>query len=261
MSIPCRVLRCLIVAHCIALSSGCGLPQLFFLVPPTADSITNTPPEPSVPLAIQFSHNTLNNNDNFRGYSLYYKFYDHATNATGCRNDRNLITGDPVVLGLSRLESRGYRQIVLDNDPANINDDPANIISINDRNTSRQFRILILDPSRSEDEEVPFRITGANIAYNLYRETQSADSNSRYKPLYANPASIFSAGDVDLQGILASVFDSENFYIAFYGVARGIDSLSLTPVYSEPRFLGYVSLRADPRSASRQCNDGLNSDL
>lgn len=260
MSIPCRALMCLIVAYCIALNSGCGLPQLFFLVPPTADSITNTPPEPSVPLAIQFSHNTLNNNDNFRGYSLSYKFYDHATNENGCRNDRDFITGDPVVLGLSRLESRGYRPIVLDNDPTNTNDDPANIIAISDRNASRQFRILILHPDRSEDEEVPFRITGADTAYNLYRNTQSADSNSRYKPLYANPASIFSTGDVDLQGISASVLGSNNLYIAFYGVARGIDSLSFTPVYSEPRFLGYVSLRADPSSGSRQCNDGLNSD-
>lgn len=237
----------LFAASVCLLIASCGLPQLIFLAPPTTVSISD-----EAPPAILFSHDTANANDSFRGYGIYYKFYDNATNNGGCRTDRDYITGTPITLTPTRLQERGYRQVIFNDMGSN------RIIQVSDKSIASRLSINIPDPTRS-NLIATILMTGSS-AVNMYRDIQNtSDNNSEYKPFYANPSTIFVTNDADLQGISdpVAVLNAGNLYIAFYGIARGFDTSSFQALYSEPKFLGYLSMSASAGARSQQCNDGL----
>ena len=67
----------LFAVSCAAISS-CGIPTTHFLGPPNQDTVSWSV---FAPPSVTFAHNvTDNSGENFVGYEIYYKFYQHTAN-------------------------------------------------------------------------------------------------------------------------------------------------------------------------------------
>lgn len=252
MDSPRQSIRLLFFAiSAFLLFASCGLPQLTFLAPPTSVSIAD-----EAPPVIRFSHDTVNDSDSFRGYTIYYKFYDNAANDTGCRSDRDYITGTPITINPDRLRSRGYHEVILNDTKLDTKLDT--IIPISNRSTASRWDITIPVPI-NRDAIATIKMIGNETKYLMYRTVlYIQDNSSEYKPFSTNPNTILSTADADLQQGISNPVDTNNLYVAFYGIARGFDiNNSFRVIYSEPRFLGYLSMSALANARSQQCNDGL----
>jgi len=237
----------LISLLCLSLLGSCGTPQLTFFAPPQRNTIdTGT---------IAFFHNTANSSDQFLGYNIYYKFYDNSDSATiTCVADKQFINTEPTLLNDNRLIARRYSRIFL-NDADNI---PT--IQISAKTTRTEFRIELANPLAriAENREVSLvRNLTNNSQQRIYRSARATTIGSEYKPLhFDNSTTIFSATDSDIQQIITtdlnSALNEEQLYIAFYGIAIGLND-AFARIYSEPEFLGYLALNIEPSSV-HPCN-------
>lgn len=232
---------------------SCGLPDLSFIGSPANISVVD-----AAPPYIRFFHDAIaNNSDTFRGYSLWYKFYDNESDSGGCRADRNNINGSPIVTNESRLMARGFHRIVLNDNEQLL------ALVVNNKAVASEIRIDIPDLDGPDSRDMPSTATVdelGGVTSTLHRDVeQTSDRDSRYKPLHANPMTIFSSTDDDIPDTItniARVLSDRDLYIAFYGISIGFSFL-FAPLYSEPEFLGYLSMSGAAAATSQECNSGV----
>ena len=210
---------------------GCGLESFANLEGPKADEIR-------LPFGtshiVEFEHNEESNNgEEFQGYRIYYKLYNNSSTSNTIDNDRSVIDREPVNRDPSRLDSRGYRQIIANNNAT------VPTIPIASSQRDAQFTITI---DLSNNEATGSTAYWPNTSVALYRNTIDESSNNFKRfPNESAPDKLqdeFSARDDDADENIVSAIGGGEFYVALYAIAVGIDN-TFQPLFSQPVFLIY----------------------
>ncbi len=211
---------------------GCGVDTIAFVEGPNADEVTAD----RLGARIVFNHNDsdANSSPDFKGYELYYKFYDDSVTDPWV-DDQNTILADPVATGTSRLTNRSYRRVIRGNDQAGI---PSIIV------TSKTTEYAItLDFFESASDPTDTEATaswndGSPASIDLRRNTD-ATTPGTFKSFFG----AFSTSDDDADSTIVNAKSSGNLGIAIYALGYGIEGGSFRQLYSEPVFLGYLVLQ------------------
>ena len=226
----------LILFIAVLLGTGCGLPDAFYLSPP---SVTFTSDIRSGTFSLLMTDHT--SEPEFRGYELYYKLYADAATIGA---DANLGGSGGTVDG---LRQEGF--LTLTRGPGTFAQD----VSVGSR-TVPVLPIVTLDRTSSFPITISFNPgSGADSATNFSYASptkgavqQEIDRHvdgvingvSRCKP-FTFGRSFYLVTDPDFTAISGAV--SGQLYLALYVASYGLQNLS-TPIYSYPVYLGYVSL-------------------
>ncbi|TVR93274.1 MAG: hypothetical protein EA428_02265 [Spirochaetaceae bacterium] len=207
--------------------SSCGLDVVPFLYPPESPSAIGS--------GLQFLHDTRNNDtpqsDNFRGYEIYYKFYDFSgvNGETQLQNDRNAIEADPIPPGTARLTARNYRRLrSLRNDGSLETRLPLIPVSIGSAPSIQ----LLFSGSVGVEGAFVLRNNNEADAARLVRAVDDADANPRL--FYGLDQ--YATNHADIPNTINLLTDSAALRIAFYAVAYGVQP-DFRPLYSIPIFL------------------------
>jgi len=140
---------------------GCGIPTTEFLGAPDSTLV-----EYNVQLAsLSFPHNNVDNTtDNFLGYELYYKFYEHSSqpldNEFG--SDLSAVNNSAPGSGKTTLDDRGFfriRESVVTGVPGEVDQPPLLPVDSGDRTTAFEVRVKFPD--------VPLSPVAANLQTHL----------------------------------------------------------------------------------------------
>ncbi len=208
--------------------NSCGLDVVPFLYPPDSPSAIGS--------GVQFLHDTRNNDtpqsDNFRGYEVYYKFYDFSGAGNGetqLQNDRNAIEADPIPPGTSRLTARNYRRLrSLRNDGSLEARLPLIPVAIG---STPSLQLLF---SGSPGVEGAFVLRNNNDADATPLVRAINDGEERPRLFYG--VEEYAANHADIPNTINLPNDSAALRIAFYAVAYGVQP-DFRPLYSIPKFL------------------------
>jgi hypothetical protein len=235
-----RALPILLVLSAV-FGTTCGLPDPFFLSPPTVPRVAS-----ALDYGFQLQTTDRSAEPEFRGYELYYKIYADYSSAQA---EANLGGGDP---GVSQLTAKGFLPVT--RGPAIL---PASGGLTAD--TTPDFRSAPLIPIATGDRSSAFTITitfnPANLdpswtAYSYTSPTTGAveQEMDRYvagiagcKPFTFGQGN-YAPSDPDI--VKAGPLSSPIF-VAMYVVSYGLQDLS-TPIYSYPVYMGYLSLSGYP---------------
>lgn len=127
--------------------AGCGLPSIPFLAAPVNPDIET--PTTLSPI-LSFQHNTENDQDDFRGYDLYYKIYADEDDAA-IAADEQAIAATPQSPGPARLEQRGFVRAVV----------------VTERDSSGQPFSITSDVFGDPLPHLPTSPTASSISYRL----------------------------------------------------------------------------------------------
>jgi hypothetical protein len=219
---------------------GCGIPSAGFIGPPGE---TDGQDLESLPV-VTFDHNVeANDTEDFKGYELYYRFYDNnATDGTDYEVDREQILGSPPGTGV--LESTGYRRVVRASGDS-VESQELPLIPVPQSAKSQDFEVTLSFGlvSAVDPDEASARWLGNEEP--LARSVPQEDSQA---PKGFILGSYNGAEDEDLEQIsrvIDQVIFEQQLYIALYGLGYGIDGLAFERIYSAPEFLGYFVLQPD----------------
>ena len=212
------------------LVSGCGIPQIVFLAPPTIDSVT------SFPAQVTYAHDILNNTDSFLGYEFYYKFYapDGAETQFSADSTAILAAGPQQVPGT--LTNRGYRRVYTDASGQT----PALRIEAADRGD--EFAFTVEFPFTSPGPPPTDALLTSSIIAEpmVLRRDQlflgtAGEKRFRYTDISSNPR------DADVPEGLDPLLEP-TLRVGFVALAYGIDYVtgSFSSVYSEARVTGQL---------------------
>jgi hypothetical protein len=220
---------------------SCGIPSAGFIGPPGETDIQS--PE-SVPV-LTFDHNVAANaTEDFKGYELYYRFYDNAAADTDYDQDQQQILAEPVQPGPDLLETNGYRRVVrASSESAGTQERP--LIQVPQEEKVQEFTVTLsfgLVSTVNPDEATA---SWLGLQVPLARSGAQDDSQA---PKGFILGSYNGSEDDDLQQISRDIdqviFDLD-LYVALYALGYGIDGLAFDQIYSAPRFLGYFRLQPD----------------
>lgn len=227
----------------VMLLCSCGLYSYPYIHEPSLNSGTATTGRTNVTIV----HNGDNDPNVFRGYELYYKFYNATTAENDHRTDHNSIfsTSNP---DYSALVSAGYkrcRTVKLFKQDTTY---PMLPVPTGDRDSDFTM-YLSFDPiTSSTDNKDEMFIDYLNIQVPIYRSIQDnnpdtgevliatggkSDDKSSY-PIYKDfNSDDIESGDSDLNG---NIYNSValSFYIIGYGIHENHN------LYSKPVWLGVV---------------------
>ena len=232
------------VALC-ASGAGCGLPDSFYLSPPSASQ--------AQPLDGLFTiqHTDRSSEPDFRGYELYYKLYSSAppaadTNLGSTTGTVDLLTSNgfltlckgPVVTAPSGASSQAVSADV----SVATRVAPLILIDPNDRNASFTVTINVnpaggtdagtsysyAAPSGSYQQEIDRHVTGSIATVGVQRCMPFTYGQGYYQQT-----------DPDISAIWPVT--GGTLYIAVYAVSYGLQNLS-TPIYSYPVYMGYLTI-------------------
>lgn len=232
------VLRGATLVAVTILVAACGIESTPFVAGPKPDEVDLVPATGTD--RITFLHNENDNDtDEFKGYDLYYKFYEDEDGLWGCepgdpcRSDREYILNDPVQTGPSRLLGRNYRRLVPANSPG------------------QTPNIPVSNGIKGDEFVVEIDLTGG-VLTNALAATWPDDTVALNRVVSQSgihkrflDAAAYESTDADVTHIatdISDVISDDNLYISLYTLGYGVDPGSLQSLYSEPVFLGYVRL-------------------
>ena len=245
----------------VALSLGtCGLESIVFLEGPRNDTLLPTSADPAISFRISFLHNSSANNiPEFLGYELWYKFYDDLSGSGAGAGapfdlDRAAITASPVVLGPSRLESRGFRRML---GPV-AGERP--IIRLTDpEKADPSLRIYIsfspnigIEPSDQAVATWPTDQAGATVRV-LRRSVGGSSISERFLPVdeewytpagdFADIPALFAAPPGQTARTIENIISTTDLAIGIFVIAYGQNLQTFQPIYSEPVSLSYAKVQ------------------
>jgi hypothetical protein len=276
-----RFFRLCALLGVMALWTGCGLPDSFYLVPPAVG--IQASPTGSPFFTISGTDRGSDTGATFEGYELYYKFYGSAGGPADPTFNSDLTTfttgstyTDLQQAGFHRLclgpnsvslapdTSAGYASAPLINiskiDPTHINQSYTVTVKLND--------LYPPVPAPSVPTNGPplsyylYTPPGGSVAtaYAEVRRFVNAQAGSLCKsfapnstlssPLVNWDAPLFQ--DVDLSGttglaIWNEVLSNPGYiYVMIYALSYGKSIVDFTPIYSSPVLLGYVTAVVEP---------------
>ncbi len=218
----------------VMLSSSCGLYSYPYISPPDVRTVSITGGNAII----------INTGDNdpdvFRGYEIYYKFYNQSTAANDQRNDHNQIFNKLNDDAPKVLTAAGYRRVRTEK---NTRDDTLYpMISVPAGSKDNRFDLIInFSPitTNGSKEELKIRYLGTELS--LYRDVvdqapDTGESPSASDTVYKD----FNSDDLQYteyqDGDLPSGDVSLSMYVFSYGIHENIYNL-----YSTPVWLGYVN--------------------
>ena len=168
----------------------------------------------SLPPTVGFSHDEVNNIDSFRGYELYYKFYDpNAGNvATAFSADRAAIEAATPGSVVSTLSARDYRRVYAAGSSA----PPALAITAAERDETFSVSIVFPpSPASTDDATASWNAEEPRSAVLLRDQDALGDPD---EPIGFTPSDI-TAADADTPGTLPAGGTVEvGLAIAAYGI-------------------------------------------
>ncbi len=222
----------------LGLASSCGLDRIPYLAPPGSPG-TATPGTPIFIIDVPAAEKEAE----FRGYELYYKFYDILGNI-----DSNLqgVTEDV-------LRANQYRAVCSDSDifsgspPSNLhNNQPLIYVETFDRN--RAFQIIVTIAKEVVQPEVlydgnPYAVS---IRRNVPDTRAGSPSDGGPKPFIQENVLYPAYPDIpdsDIQSIWGTVKPSGTgrVYLAMYALSYGVVDIT-TDVFSTAVWLGYAEI-------------------
>ena len=224
-----KTTRLLLLLGVVLLQLTCGLPDTYYLQPPTV--VTLAPG--GAPGTFVFSNpiHDLNHDINvsFTGNELYYKFYNNISlieqNAYDSTN-----TQDPSV----QLLAKGFFPIVAGTDSVPNRLDP--VIPTGGATTVTVAIVtnLVFDSTYS---------ISAGPSGEIRRDIPSVSSPTTYKDFttQSTTPSNYIPGDADV----AAVWGNTIVYLAMYALSFGYTGAS-TPQRSVPTYLGYIQITPFP---------------
>jgi len=225
-----KTTRFLVLLGMIMLEVGCGLPDTYYLQPPTV--VTLAPNLGQGQFIFSNPTHDLNSdiNVNFTGDELYYKFYSNIINIEQNAYD-STNTSDPSV----QLLAKGFFPIVAGTDSPPNRLDP--VIPIGGATT-----VTVTIVTNGISTYAPAAGNGE-----IRRDIQSIDSPTQYKDFQTNTTSPSHDNYISTDADVASMPFSGGLpvYVAMYALSFGYTGAS-TPQRSVPTYLGYIQISVFP---------------
>jgi len=215
----------------VLFETGCGLPDTYYLQPP---SVVTLAPGPGY---YQFSNPIHDPNHdinvNFTGDELYYKFYANISDIEVSAYDPSN-TSDPSV----QLTAKGFWPVCLGTDSPPTRTDPVIAIGTSLAQAGSTVTVMLLMNGASS-YSIPSGPNGE-----VRRDVQNPLQPTIYKDFQTNAhvAGNYVLGDVDMT---AALIGSSIVYIAMYALSFGYTGTS-TPQRSVPVYLGYLQFTPFP---------------
>jgi hypothetical protein len=218
-------------------AAGCGLPDSYFLQPPTPGTLALGSTQPFV-----FS-NPDHSNDfgvSFTGFELYYRFYNVGDTVNSAAYDPTN-PADPV----TQLTNNGFFPIRSSNDTATSQSIPLiNVFVLGLTNAAFSVQVNI---TGSQTSPGPGTYSlGGNPAVEIRRNVIDPFAGYGFKNFLSNnypspsgtPGSNYVPGDADFQKLITTTTPN-TAWVALYALSYGLITLS-TPTRSTPVYLGYA---------------------
>ncbi|MFW5776901.1 MAG: hypothetical protein ACOCZB_06410 [Spirochaetota bacterium] len=189
------------------LAGACGIPQFVFLAPPELGGVNSLPP------TVSFSHDEINDIDSFRGYELYYKFYDPNAGdvATAFSADRAAIEAAPPGSVVSTLVARDYLRVYA----AGSNAPPALAIRTDERDEPFTVSVVFPDGATIDEAAAAWNTEGPRTVVLLRDQGELGDPT---EPVGFAPSDI-TAADADTPATLPAGGTVEmGLAVAAYGI-------------------------------------------
>ncbi|TVQ39820.1 MAG: hypothetical protein EA384_04420 [Spirochaetaceae bacterium] len=241
----------LLTGMLIVLLISCGLDVIVFLEGPRTDRIDDQ--GPALPI-VAFRHNAQSNNvPEFRGYEVYYKFYDDDGGAgqNTFEADRNAVLASPISTGPSRLENRGYRRLRgrLPADPEGT-ERPRPLIGIAPADKDDSSIVVTLtfqaDPDRQPpDQAIVYWPYESDERLRVLERNTGSATGKNFLPVASDRYSTADDDDLPAGLNVGVVLDRDDLAIGLFVLAYGIDSQTIREIYSEPVKLSYARLQKD----------------
>jgi hypothetical protein len=228
-----KTLLRLLLLGAVLLEVGCGLPDTYYLAPPSVTTLaTGTSPQ------FQFSNpiHDLNHDINvtFTGNEMYYKFYANISDI-----DSNAYDSTNASDAASQLTAKGFFPVCLSTDQVSSRTVPVVPIDFSTAASSSTVTVTVRPQYESTYQ------LNTNTAVNIRRDVAQSANPTQCKTFERNyfVSNNYAAGgaDADVSAALYSAMQlSGNTHIAMYAMSYGVIGSS-TPSRSIPVYLGYIS--------------------
>jgi hypothetical protein len=229
-----RGLKSILLLGCILVICGCGLPDQYYIQPPTLGTFAG-----GTGNQFNFSNpdHTKDLNITFKGYELYYQLFPTTASIPSNPYDPN----NPTDV-YNQLLAAGYRLMTASADLYPNRTDPVIPISIGDIGTAFSVTVSI-----TTDILPSAQFTTSILGFgNLRRSVQDIPGGPyypNYKDFQRNALNNYGPLDADCSGILSYVGGTGNsVWIAVWAASYGLIGVS-TPQRSVPIYLGYITIQ------------------
>ncbi len=214
---------------------GCGLENIVYLSPPGNPTLAS-------PINKTFTINSTskNNEAEFLGFELYYKFYNISSSFP------------PSVEDVDDLKSYGYLPVCSEADSASgkyVNHSrPLFEVPPLQRGTTFAITINFPNPTVAQSDQPILVYNGGQLSWTIRRDIGDEDGTSityqKGKPFIGIPASFpaYNSSDTDISSVYgASASYSYNVYLVIFAMSYGRADIT-THLYSPPVYLGYIQI-------------------
>ena len=277
-----RLFRLIALLGVMALWTGCGLPDSFYLVPPAVGNQASPLGTPY--FSITGTDRGSDTGAIFQGYEIYYKFYGNTNDSTFISDSTSFTTGSTnidlqqagfhrlclgpgIIPGIVADTSAGYASAPLINmtqiDPAHISQSYTVTIKFNDENPSPP--VLAVTPPNGPPTSYFIYTPPGNPAPTEYAEVRrfvtlvpgpgckTFQSNANNSYALSTNYDTVGWSDLDLSGTAGNAIWNQvigpnigNIYVMLYALSYGKSIADFTPIYSSPVLLGYVTALVNP---------------
>lgn len=208
------------------LETGCGLPDTYYLQPPTVVTLAPGPGYYQFSNPIHDPNHDIN--VNFTGDELYYKFYVNISDIEVSAYDPSN-TSDPSV----QLTAKGFWPVCLSTDSPPTRTDPVIAIGASLAQAGSTVTVMLLMSSAPSSFSIPSGPNGE-----VRRDVQNLLLPTTYKTFETNPnlSGNYILGDADMT---TTLLGASTVYVAMYALSFGYTGTS-TPQRSVPVYLGYL---------------------
>jgi hypothetical protein len=233
-----KTFRCFLLACAVVFQAGCGLPDTYYLQPPSPVALA---PGPGYFQFTNPKHDTDSDiNATFLGNELFYKFYPSNAVDTNAYDSAN--PSDASV----QLLAKGFFPVCLSSD----------------QSPNRSVPLIEIDSgvaaAGSTTVTVNIQPTSASTATNYVLEADAPveirrkavqDNLVNYKTFQDNntlPPDNYAPNDSDIGQPLYQSFGASGIFIAMYAISYGEIIGNQTPVRSAAVYLGYLNFTFIP---------------
>jgi hypothetical protein len=239
-----------ILAAIPLLIQGCGLEYLTFLNPPGTPGLAS-----SLTPTFTVQATTANNEIEFRGFELYYKFYSDSSQiqlvpSNTLESDlRNIYGYVPICSSLDPGATTGNLHVNKPLLPVQIGDRGAsfaitvNFVSLNG-NIDTSQPVVTYSGATAPTQPAANDWIRRNVGDNVLGSTTYTQPKLFIRRNPSDPPT-YASTDVDVQGILSIAQTSGNgLTLAIYALSYGKQDIT-TDIYSTPVYLGYIQNNAN----------------
>lgn len=228
--------RVLLLLAAVMLEVGCGLPDSYYLYPPSSTQQASLGSNVFI-----FSNpvHDLNHDINvtFSGDELYYKFYSDPSQITGSDYDSSNSAD-----ASTQLTNKGFYPLCLGSDPVGSRTDP--VVAIGSSLAASGSTVTVSINQNTAQVGSSYFVINGGSNIEIRRDVPDQISLLGYYKVFQRnldtPSDFsYASGDPDISSVFSAL--GSQIYIAWYAISFGY-TLTSTPVRSIPAYLGYMSI-------------------